>query len=293
MACSFLFRVDVLHLIGVERDQFGALALGAQRDSDAVGAVGIDPRGHALLAVGKDFDDALIDENPQLERLARSEDDRGGLWSAGEHVGRDRRIRGVERDQTLVVVAAKDAVAKAPVFEKGNARVLLFAGSAQDIEFDHGRVLRIDFSDDFHGVASNRIENEFLVGRKRSFADALMIPPKRLKVPGRLHGQVVADHGQPTGQGHNLVPVLGRFAGVHVEDDQDAALAVGGRRGSVDARGCGRAKVELGTVSHDEFVALGVVVAEQVLAAASMAEEEEDVAVANRPEIGTGTVVAD
>ena len=107
--------------------------------------------------------------------------------------------------------------------------MLLLAGSAQDIEFDHGRVLRIDFSDNFHGVAADRIENEFFVGGERRFADALMIPPKRLKVPGRLHGQVVTDHGQPTRQGHNLVPVLGRFAGVHVEDDQDAALAVGGR----------------------------------------------------------------
>ena len=48
-----------------------------------------------------------------------------------------------------MVVAAKDAVAKAPVFEEGNARVLLFAGSAEDVEFDHGRVLGVDFGDDF------------------------------------------------------------------------------------------------------------------------------------------------
>ena len=119
---------------------------------------------------------------------------------------------------------------EAPIFKKGNARVLFLAGSAQDIEFDHGRVLRIDFSDDFHGVAPDRIEDEFFVGGERCFADVLMIPPQRLKVSGRFHGQIVADHGQPTGQGHNLVPVLGRFAGVHVEDDQDAALAIRSRR---------------------------------------------------------------
>ena len=63
--------------------------------------------------------------------------------------------------------------------------------------------------------------------------------------------------------------------------------------GSVDTRRRGRTKVEFGTVGHDELVALSVVVAEQVLAAASMAEEEENVAVADRPEIGTGPVVAD
>ena len=246
-----------------------------------------------MLAVGKDFDDALIDKNPQLERLARSEDNRGGLRSAGEHVGRDRRIRSVERDQALVVVAAKDAVAETPVFEEGDARVFLLAGSAQDIEFDHGRVLGIDLSDDLHGVTPDSIEDELFVGGEDGFANVLMIPPKRLKIASRLHGQVVADHGQPAGQGHNLVPVLGRFAGVHVEDDQDAALAIGGRRRGVDARGRGRTKVELGPVGYDELVALSIVVAEQVLAAASMAEEEEDVAVANRPEIGTGSVVAD
>ena len=61
----------------------------------------------------------------------------------------------------------------------------------------------------------------------------------------------------------------------------------------MDARGHGRAEVELGTVGHDELVALSVVVAEQVLAAASMAEEEENVAVADVPKIGTGSVVAD
>ena len=214
----------------------------------------------------------------------------GGLWGAGEYVGRDRRIRSVERDQALVVVAAKDAVAEAPVFEKGNARVLLLARSAQDIEFDHGRVLGIDFSDYFHGVASDCIEDELFVGGEGDFADALVVPSKRFKITGRLHGQVVADYGQPAGQGHNLIPVLGRFAGVHVEEDQDAALAIGGRRRGVDARGRGRAEVELGTVGHDELVALGVVVAKQVLAAASMAEEEENVAVADWPEIRTGSV---
>ena len=124
-------------------------------------------------------------------------------------------------------------------------------------------------------------------------ADALVIAPERLQIAGRLHRERVADHGQPAGQGHNLVPALGRFAGVHVEEGQDAALAIGGRRRGVDATGRGRAKVEFGSVGHDKLVAPSVVVAEQVLAAASMAEEEEDVAVANRPEIGTGSVVAD
>ena len=78
-----------------------------------------------------------------------------------------------------MVVAAKDAVAEASVFEEGNARVLLPAGSAQDVEFDHGRVLGIDFGDDFHGVAADRIEDQLFVGRERGFADALVVPPER------------------------------------------------------------------------------------------------------------------
>jgi hypothetical protein len=61
--------VDILHLPDVERAQFGTLPLGAKRNPDAVGAVGIDPGGDALSVVGEDFDDALVDEDPQFERF--------------------------------------------------------------------------------------------------------------------------------------------------------------------------------------------------------------------------------
>ena len=46
-------------------------------------------------------------------------------------------------------------------------------------------------------------------------------------------------------------------------------------------------------MGHYEFIAFLGVIPEQVLAAAHMAEEEQDVALADGPEIGTRAVVAD
>ena len=56
--------------------------------------------------------------------------------------------------------------------------------------------------------------------------------------------------------------------------------------------GCGRPEVEQAVGRDDQLVAILVVVAQQVLAAARVAEEQEHVAVAYRPEVGTCAVIS-
>src|SRR5437016_6075575 len=74
--------VDALHLPRVEGTQLGVLALGAQGDSEAVAAAGVDAHGEALAAVDEDFDDAAIDEDAQVKRFARwDENGRGFGWA--------------------------------------------------------------------------------------------------------------------------------------------------------------------------------------------------------------------
>jgi len=46
-------------------------------------------------------------------------------------------------------------------------------------------------------------------------------------------------------------------------------------------------------ICDDELVALPVVVAQQVLSAAHVAEEQKDVSVTDRPEVWTSSVIAD
>ena len=61
----------------------------------------------------------------------------------------------------------------------------------------------------------------------------------------------------------------------------------------MDTVGQGRTHVELAPIGDDELLAIGVVVADEVLATAHVAEEEQHVLVADGPEVGTGTVVPD
>ena len=94
------------------------------------------------------------------------------------------------------------------------------------------------------------------------------------------------------GQGHDLVPVFCRLARVHVEYDDDIAIAIRGCRRRVYATGTIRPKIAFVVRCDHKFVAFFVVVAQQILPAAHVAVKEQDMAVANGPEIGAGAVVA-
>ena len=82
--------VDILHLPGVERLELGVAALSAEGYAQAVFPAGVDAQRDALFAVGEDFDDALVDEYPQLERLAFRKGYRGGFGRAREDIGEGR-----------------------------------------------------------------------------------------------------------------------------------------------------------------------------------------------------------
>ena len=72
----------------------------------------------------------------------------------------------------------------------------------------------------------------------------------------------------------------------------DPAIAVRRRRWGVDAAIVDRAEAEAVVREGSELAVLFVPVTEQVLRAALVAAEDEDVFVADRPEVGHGTVFA-
>ena len=109
----------------------------------------------------------------------------------------------------------------------------------------------------------------------------------------RLCEHLIPVDRKPARQGHNLVPAIGRLARIHVKDDDDAATSVGCGGRSVNASRAVRTKVEFGPMGDDELISFGVVVAEEILSAAHVTEEEEDMSVSDRPEVGTGAVIAD
>ena len=129
--------------------------------------------------------------------------------------------------------------------------------------------------------------------------DLAVLPAQRFDIASGFDQQGIAPdfigslQGQTPRQRHDLVPALGRFSRVDVENDVDAALAVRRCRWGMDAARLGGAEVEIMVRGDDKLVALGVIVAQEGLTSAHVAVEEEDVAVADWPEIGAGAVVAD
>lgn len=63
-------RPDALHLIRRQRNQPGLAAAGEDGHSRAVGTGWVGPQRQALAAIGEDFDDAAVDEDAQMQRLA-------------------------------------------------------------------------------------------------------------------------------------------------------------------------------------------------------------------------------
>ena len=62
----------------------------------------------------------------------------------------------------------------------------------------------------------------------------------------------------------------------------------------MDAGWQGRSKIEEALTRHYKLVAGFVIIAQQILPAAHVAEKQKDVLViANRPKVGTGAVIAD
>ena len=69
-------NLDVFHLPGVQRSQFGAGALGTERDTGAIFTSGIDSHRDTLLPVCEYLDHTAIYEYPQLQRLVGLDADR-------------------------------------------------------------------------------------------------------------------------------------------------------------------------------------------------------------------------
>src|SRR5690606_8438746 len=113
-----------------------------------------------------------------------------------------------------------------------------------------------------------------------------MLMPQRFQVARRLLPEIVATlKGKSAGQGHDLVPFARRLSSVYVEHHDNAPFAIGDRRWRMHAGGGGGAKVEFPPAGDVEFMAHRIIISQQVLSAAHVAEERHNVAIAYWPEI--------
>ncbi len=275
----------------------------AQRDAGTVLAVRVDARGERLLAVDEDLHDAPVDEDVEVERLAVFEQDIRVLGEAAEHVRAGRGARRVERDgageaHRRMVVPTEVVPAIASPRHVDDARHLLGVRRAEHAELDRGGFTRVDRSPDLEHISLGPVEEDVFVRRQLAVRDRAMVAAKRGDVAGRLRAQPVAmrsaGEAESARERHDLVPSARRprDGGVHVEQRDHRSVLARRRRGRVDAARRHRSEVEPPAVGDDEAVRFAVVVAEQVAAAAHVAEVQEDVVIADRPEVRAGEVVA-
>ena len=120
-----------------------------------------------------------------------------------------------------------------------------------------------------------------------------MIGAQRFNITGRLDTQLVpADHGQAAWQRHDLIPALGGLGRIHVEDCDDAVLAIRTGRGCVYAARPAGPEIEITAISDHKLVPLCVVIAQEILAATGVAIVQHDIPVANGPEVRASAVIA-
>ena len=152
---------------------------------------------------------------------------------------------------------------KAAILEERYPRVLLAVRRSQHVQLDHGRVFGIYLQYQLHGVAGHAVQNNLLIRRQNHLIDVRVRTAHRLHIARRFDLQLVLilAKSHTTWQRHDLVPAFGRVAGVHVVDDDHAAVAVGRRRRCMNA-GWGRCpEVEESSTGNYELVTLHVVVA--------------------------------
>ena len=284
--------MDRLHLPHVERLELRLAALGAQADAAAVVAFGIDARGHALAVVDEDLDHAPVDEHGEFERLVRCKANRGRFRGSAADVGSNGGAGRVKCRQAPSRSLAQHVVGIAAVPVEGDAGELLPLRRHQHVEGHHGRRARCHGGANLHRIAAEPAQQLVAVAGNRLWWQGSMFTSQSAHSLHGAHSEFTeVIEGQPPRQGHDLVPAGRGLAGVHVEDD-DHVVAVRRRGRRVNAGWPGRPHVELAAGRHLELLPLGVVVADEVLAAAHVTEEEQDVAVADGPEIGAGAVVA-
>ena len=119
----------------------------------------------------------------------------------------------------------------------------------------------VDFHIEFHRVALDRIQDNFLVGRERSLPDVLAGSAQGSGGGDRFNAEaLVGAEGEALGEGEDMVPAVNGLTLVEVEDVDDAALAIsrGGRR--VNTGGSDEPVIEPTVIVGGELELAGVVV---------------------------------
>ncbi|MBM3190398.1 MAG: hypothetical protein FJZ90_16980, partial [Chloroflexi bacterium] len=231
-ATPSLLAVDALHLPGVEGVQSGVATLRAERHAHAVLAPRVDAHRHALPAVHKHLNDALVHEHMEPQRLLRLQVDGAGLRRPTQDVRKLRGVGRVNRDQAVggpaqgLPFPARIAlpVPIAALSEEEDARDLLPPRRAQHVQLDHRRAHGVQLGDELHRVALDALQNHFTVSRQAHRGDVLMAVAQRGDTAGGLDAQLVAlPERQPSRQAHDLVPAHRRLGRVHVKDHDDPA----------------------------------------------------------------------
>ena len=176
-----------------------------------------------------------------------------------------------------------------------NPGVFLPVRGAEDRQFEGLGFPEVDFHRNFQGVTRYFVQYDFLIGRHGDMFQPDMVAAQRFHgVPGTdVQGALFP--GQQARKGHRLRKiVLAGESRIRVEQDDDAPFSVRIGRRCVYASSFGRPVIEISAVRDDEFLAPGVVVADQVFASAFVAEIKKDVFAfaADGIKIGAGSVVA-
>ena len=262
------------------------------RHPDAVPAVRVGAQAHGLPPVGEQLDDAFVDEDAQVEKLPFGELERGGLGGPRQHFRREGAVGVVDHEGVPLPAVVPRILRQPPFPEIADRGVLLAAGGAQHLDPQLAGAARIERERQLQGVPLDPGQQELPVGEQRGFLQAPVLAALPLYRRRRLDPQgPVGVQGQPPHQGHDVVPAFGVAPLVDVVDQQNAAVAVGKSRRGVDAAVAQRSEVEAAVAAGPEAAAQPVVVADQVLGAALVAGEQQDVPVADRPEVGDGPVL--
>ncbi len=123
------------------------MALGAQRNAEAVGAGRIDAQGQCLAVIGKDFDDAAVDKDPQPQRLFRTQAERRYFRGPGGHIAVQRRAAVVQYQGVLFDAFLPAHLADGPMAlaQELDGSVLAAVAGAQDAQFQPSGLSGVDF----------------------------------------------------------------------------------------------------------------------------------------------------
>lgn len=275
-------------------EQPGWSPMGTDGDPGAVLPCGVNAGGDALAAVHENLHHAAVHKNLETERIAGFQLDRCCFRRAGKRFGVQRCARAVDRDRAVRCDGAADEITSrgSRAMQKENPGGFFSSRRAQHAYLQQVHSGEVEFEIEFECAAPDRIEDDVSVGWKGLWLNGYGLAAEWRCVGCRLDAESIpSGQRQSAGQCHELVASFVRLCRLHVEKGDDPPSAVGRGGRGMDASGHHRAEVERPSMGHNELLSSRVVVAKQILGTPNVGKVEQEVSVAEGPEVGTAPVV--